>query len=90
MVTGRFLSIRQLGLTRSSVMNMARRSIAFSVVLLVAALRPRLGQEASVRPVLAVEETERFLQHADIVATRPTKRGSRERACCGPLIGRCG
>ena len=52
-----------------------RRSIAFSLVSIVAALRPCLGQEAGARPVLPVEEMERFLQHADIVATRPTKKG---------------
>lgn len=59
-------------------MTVTRRSTALALVLLVAALRPCLGQDtpaATTQPRMAAEEMERFLQHANIVATKSTKKG---------------
>ncbi len=55
-----------------------RRSIVLTLVLMTACLRPCYGQEAaapSAQPVLVGEEMERFLLHANIVATKSTKKG---------------
>jgi hypothetical protein len=59
-------------------MTVTRRSIAFSLVLIIVGLRPCLGQDAvapTAQPSLAAEEMERFLQHANIVASKTTKKG---------------
>jgi hypothetical protein len=52
--------------------------MAFTLVLTVAVLRPCSGQDiaaAPAQPHMAADEMERFLQHADIVATKSTKKG---------------
>jgi hypothetical protein len=59
-------------------MTVTRRSMALALVLTVAAWRPCLGQDtaaATTQPQMAAEEMERFLQHANIVATKSTKKG---------------
>ena len=59
-------------------MTVTRRSMAFALVLTVAALRPCLGQDTAAttpQPRMAAEEMERFLQQANIVATKSTKKG---------------
>lgn len=59
-------------------MTVTRRSMAFTLVLTVAVLRPCSGQDiaaAPAQPHMAADEMERFLQHADIVATKSTKKG---------------
>jgi hypothetical protein len=52
--------------------------MALALVLTLAVLRPCLGQDtaaATTQPQMAAEEMERFLQHANIVATKSTKKG---------------
>jgi hypothetical protein len=59
-------------------MTVTRRSVTLAVVLTIAAFRPCLAQDtaaATAQPVMAAEEMERFLQHANIVATKSTKKG---------------
>ncbi len=59
-------------------MNPTRRSITLALVVSIVALRPCLAQgtDASpASPTLAPHEMERFLLHADIVASRSTKKG---------------
>jgi hypothetical protein len=59
-------------------MTVTRRSFAFALVLTVAALRPCLAQDTAAPaapPQLAVEEMQSFLQHANITATKSTKKG---------------
>ena len=59
-------------------MTVTRRSFAFALVLTVAGLRPCLAQDTAAPaapPQLAVEEMQSFLQHANITATKSTKKG---------------
>jgi len=59
-------------------MTVTRRSAALALVLMVAALPPCFGQDtttATTQSPMAVEEMERFLQSANIVATKSTKKG---------------
>jgi hypothetical protein len=59
-------------------MAVTRRSVALSLVVILAGLRPCLGQDtlaSTAQSQMAAEEMEHFLQHASIVATRSTKRG---------------
>jgi hypothetical protein len=57
---------------------MTRRSIALSSLLIIAGLRPCFAQEPVApvaQPSLVSEEMEHFLRHAEIVATKSTKKG---------------
>lgn len=56
-------------------MAMTRRSIGLSLVFIVAGLRLCFGQDAPAQLLPAMEEMEDFLRHADIVATKSTKKG---------------
>ncbi len=59
-------------------MTVTRRSAALALVLMVAALPPCFGQDtttATTQSPMAAEEMERFLQSANIVATKSTKKG---------------
>jgi len=59
-------------------MTVTRRSFAFALVLTVAGLRPCLAQDTAAPaapPQLAAEEMQSFLQHANITATKSTKKG---------------
>jgi hypothetical protein len=59
-------------------MTVTRRSFAFALVLTVAGLRPCLAQDTVAQaapPQLAAEEMDSFLRHANITATKSTKKG---------------
>ncbi len=59
-------------------MTVTRRSFAFALVLTVAGLRPCLAQDTAAPaapPQLAAEEMDSFLRHANITATKSTKKG---------------
>ena len=59
-------------------MTVTRRSFAFALVLTLAGLRPCLAQDTAAPaapPQLAAEEMQSFLRHANITATKSTKKG---------------
>ena len=59
-------------------MTVTRRSFALALVLTVAGLRPCLAQDTvapAAPPQLAAEEMDSFLRHANITATKSTKKG---------------
>jgi len=59
-------------------MTVTRRSFALALVLTVAGLRPCLAQDTvapAALPQLAAEEMDSFLRHANITATKSTKKG---------------
>jgi hypothetical protein len=59
-------------------MTVNRRSIVLALIVSILVMRPCLAQSTATsvsQPVLAPEEMQRFLLHAEIVATQKTKKG---------------